>query len=56
MDVIASLPVPLGGEIWLEPAGLVEATGGGEGPGRMLETRGELCGENADWVWLPCSP
>lgn len=45
-----SLPGPLVGEIWLEPAGLREATGGGGGedPGRMLETRGEVCGENGD--------
>lgn len=43
-----SLPGPLVGEIWLELAGLGEATGGGEGPGRMLETRGEVCGENGD--------
>lgn len=43
-----SIPGPLVGEIWLEPAGLGEAMGGGEGPGRMLETRGEVCGENGD--------
>lgn len=50
------LPGPLVGEIWLELAGLGEATGGGEGPGRMLETRGEVCGENGDGVGLPWSP
>ncbi len=39
---------------WLEPTG--DPTGEGEGPLRMLGTRGEAWGEKGDWAGLLCSP
>ena len=58
-ELEVGVPGPLAGDIgperdWPDPAG--EAAGEGEGPLRMLERRGEVCGENGDWAWLLCSP